>query len=249
MTAAGVTRTRAASSSQRSRLQTTGSGSGSESAGLSDKGEVTQRATRLLTSFQCSHPVGSEPDFRFVGTARPHLSGRTSRARARQPSCSGSAFPACRATRVPELHRQDARRDRKTRSVDGRGSGRLKHGRDGDDRDAAGVGCYRNSSSAGPRWVGMLVPAPVPERAFDAPIGTWATGKTHPLIVAVVPGSLNAIANASWVDSSARSKSPTLPTRLASTRRHRSRKTRSINQRLPWRGDAPTDGPPPPRRA
>ena len=49
----------------------------------------------------------------------------------------------------------------------------------------------------------------MPERAFDAPIGTWATEKTHPLIVAVVPGSLSAIANASWVDSSARSKSPT----------------------------------------
>ena len=55
----------------------------------------------------------------------------------------------------------------------------------------------------------MLMPTSVPERAFDAPIGTWATEKTHPLIVAVVPGSLSAIANASWVDSSARSKSPT----------------------------------------
>ena len=55
----------------------------------------------------------------------------------------------------------------------------------------------------------MLVPVSVPERAFDAPIGTWATGKTHRLIVAVVAGSLSVIANASWVDSSARSKSPT----------------------------------------
>jgi hypothetical protein len=49
--------------------------------------------------------------------------------------------------------------------------------------------------------VGMLVPASVPERAFDAPIWTWATEKTHRLIVAVVPGSLSAIANAFWVDS------------------------------------------------
>jgi hypothetical protein len=72
-----------------------------------------------------------------------------------------------------------------------------KHGRDGDYRDAAGVGCYRNSSSAGTRWVGMLMPTSLPERAFDAPIGTWATETTHPLIVAIVPGSLSAIANAS----------------------------------------------------
>jgi hypothetical protein len=49
----------------------------------------------------------------------------------------------------------------------------------------------------------------VPERAFDAPIWTSATEKTHRLIVAVVPGSLSAIASAFWVDSSARSKSPT----------------------------------------
>ncbi|MGO9899676.1 MAG: hypothetical protein ACLP0J_08275, partial [Solirubrobacteraceae bacterium] len=83
----------------------------------------------------------------------------------------------------------------------GEGAVVSKHGRDGDDRDAAGVGCERNLSSGGTR----------PERAFDAPIGTWATET----IVAVVPGSLSAIANASWVDSSARSKSPTLPTMLA----------------------------------
>ena len=43
--------------------------------------------------------------------------------------------------------------------------------RDGDDRDAAGVGCYRNSASAGTRWVGTLVPASLPERSFDAPMG------------------------------------------------------------------------------
>jgi hypothetical protein len=61
----------------------------------------------------------------------------------------------------------------------GEGADVSKHGRDGDDRDAAGVGCYRNSSSAGTRWVGMLMPTSVPERAFDAPIGTSATETTH----------------------------------------------------------------------
>jgi hypothetical protein len=31
-------------------------------------------------------------------------------------------------------------------------------------------------------------------------LGACATEKTHPRLVAVVPGSLSAIANASWVD-------------------------------------------------
>ena len=109
-----------------------------------------------------------------------------------------------RAMRVHELHRQDARRNRKGGLLTGEGGGRLKLGRDGDDPDAAGVGCYRNSSSAGPRWVGLLVP----ERAFD-PDRDLGHREDPSLVVAVVAGSLSAIANASWVDSSARSKSPT----------------------------------------
>jgi hypothetical protein len=48
----------------------------------------------------------------------------------------------------------------------------------------------------------------LPERAFDAPIGTSTTETTHPLIVPIVPGSLSAIASASWVDSS-QDRSPT----------------------------------------
>ena len=88
----------------------------------------------------------------------------------------------------------------------GEGADVSKHGRDGDDRDAAGVGCYRNSSSAGARWVGMLAQASVPERAFDAPIGTSATETIRTPIAAIVLGSLSAVANGSWVDSSARSK-------------------------------------------
>jgi hypothetical protein len=46
----------------------------------------------------------------------------------------------------------------------------------------------------------MLVPVPVPERAFDPPIGTWATEKTRPLIVPVVPGSLSEIEVADVAD-------------------------------------------------
>jgi hypothetical protein len=62
----------------------------------------------------------------------------------------------------------------------GEGADVSEPGRDGDDRDAAGVGCYRRSSSAGIRA----------GAAFDALTGTWATETTRPLIVAVVPGSL-----------------------------------------------------------
>ena len=51
----------------------------------------------------------------------------------------------------------------------GEGADVSKHGRDGDDRDAAGVGCYRNFVLGGTRWVGMLAQASVPERSFDAP--------------------------------------------------------------------------------
>jgi hypothetical protein len=77
----------------------------------------------------------------------------------------------------------------------------------------------------------MLVPVSVPERAFDAPIGTWATEKTHPLIVPVVPGSLSA------------SRSPPgrllskieladVADRLASTRRHRTQRHARSNSTL-----------------
>jgi hypothetical protein len=78
----------------------------------------------------------------------------------------------------------------------------------------AGVGRYGNSSSADLRWVGALVPVSGPERALDAQIVTWATEKTRPLIVTLAPGSLSAIANASWTASYAGSKSPTEPDQI-----------------------------------
>jgi hypothetical protein len=71
----------------------------------------------------------------------------------------------------------------------GEGADVSGHGRDGDDAtrpwSAAIATCPRRA-----RRVGILVPASVPERAFDALVGTWATETTHPVIVVVVPGSL-----------------------------------------------------------
>ena len=121
----------------------------------------------MLSQWSC-------PDAGFAGSRRGRLRSEKNVLSA-QRGCLSST-------------RQDARRDRKGGLLTGEGADVSKRGRDGDDRDAAGVGCYRNSSSAGTRWVGMLMPTSVPERAFDAPIGTSATETTHPLIVAIVPG-------------------------------------------------------------
>lgn len=58
-------------------------------------------------------------------------------------------------------------------------------------------------------------------------IGTWATEKTHPLIGAFVPGSLSAIANASWStpqqDRSRRRSPPGWPARASTARERHAR--------------------------
>ena len=95
---------------------------------------------------------------------------------------------------------------------------------------AAGVGCIAARPPGGAR----------PGRLFDVPIGISATEKSRRLIVAVVTGRLSAIATAFCIDSLSKSDIADVAEQTGQHARYRSRKARSINQRLPCRGDAPS---------
>ena len=108
----------------------------------------------------------------------------------------------------------------------GEGAVVSKHGRDGDDRDAAGVGCHRNSSSAGTR-VGTLMPtsgAGVRRPDPDLGHGDDPSGDRRGR-----PGQPQRDPERRLGRLLSKIESPTKPTMQANTRRHRSRKTRSIN--------------------
>ena len=112
------------------------------------------------------HPVAAgrvEPSASSGWLRAAGIGTTWSRDRGRLSAAGGASYPRNAGCPSSTAKMPDA--SRKGGLLTGDGAVVSKHGREGDERDAAGVGCYRNSSSGGAR----------PERALDAPIGTWAT--------------------------------------------------------------------------